>query len=154
MGPFRARPPPPARLARGWQRPRDVATRILLVDDEDSIHFAMQTYFSVFGYSVDGARSSAEALERLAGGSYPVVIVDLRLSKPSAQRTEPEGLGIVSRVRRDYPDTRVVVLTACDAELEPEALRRGAHCFLQKPQPLSRLVHIVEQLSRGESDAG
>lgn len=128
-------------------------TRILLVDDEESIHFAMQTYFSAFGYSVDEARTPAEALERLAARRYPVVIVDLKLSEGGGRRAEPAGLGIVEKLHRDCPETRVVVLTACDVEMEPEARRRGAHLFLQKPQPLPRLVRLVEQLSRGESHA-
>lgn len=128
-----------------------MGSRILFIEDEDSTHFAVREYFAEKGHPVDGARSREEALERLASTRYPVVIADLRLSEDAARRREPEGLEIVERVRREHPGTRVLVLTACGPELEPEARRRGADCFLQKPQPLSQIAEIVETLCRGDA---
>lgn len=128
-----------------------MGVRILLVEDEDSIHFGMREYFAPRGYAVDGASNAAEALQRLASTSYPVMIADLRLSEEDASQHEPEGLELVERVCRDYPGTRVLVLTACGRDLEPEARRRGADCFLQKPQPLSHIAEIVEMLCQGDA---
>ncbi len=128
-----------------------MGARILFIEDEESTHFGVREYFAERGYSVDGARSREEALERLASTRYPVVIADLRLTEGDARQREPEGLEIVEHVRREHPGTRVLVLTACGAELEPEARRRGADCFLQKPQPLSKIAEIVETLCRGDA---
>ncbi|HEX9050343.1 MAG TPA: response regulator [Anaeromyxobacter sp.] len=123
--------------------------RILLVEDEATTLSALRDYFAHIGYDVDCARARDEAVERLASTRYPVVIADLLLSKDGGGAYE--GLDVVERVRRDHPGTRVVVLTACGAELEPEARRRGADCFLEKPQPLARLAEIVRTLCRGRA---
>jgi CheY-like chemotaxis protein len=128
-----------------------VGRRILFVEDESSTHFGVREYFAELGDSVDCASDREEALERLATTSYPIVIADLRLSEDGASSHTPEGLEIIERVRRDHPDTRVLVLTACGEDLEAEARRRGADFFLQKPQPLAHVAEIVEKLCRGDT---
>lgn len=125
-----------------------MGARILFIEDEAATHFALREYFGERGYAVDGARTREEALERLASAHYPVVIADLRLSANDGGR-EPEGLEIVEEVRRRHPDARLLVLTACGEEFEAEALRRGADCFLQKPQPLPYIAEIIESLRGG-----
>ena len=54
--------------------------RLLVIDDEDSIRFAMKEYFEVHGYRVDCAREAEEAEALLAHLRYDVVIADLQLS--------------------------------------------------------------------------
>jgi CheY-like chemotaxis protein len=131
--------------------PPRVGRRILFVEDEGSTHFGVREYFAELGDSVDCASDREEALERLATTSYPIVIADLRLSEDGASSRTPEGLEIIERVRRDHPDTRVLVLTACEEHLEAEARRCGADFFLQKPQPLAHVAEIVEKLCRGDT---
>jgi DNA-binding NtrC family response regulator len=127
-----------------------MAARILLVDDENAVHFAMRDYMSQRGYAVDGARSAAEALGLLARSAYQVVIADLRLSEGRGARAELEGLDLIEDIRSRRPAARVLVLTGCAQELEAEARRRGADGFMQKPQPLARVAEMVERLCRGE----
>jgi len=114
--------------------------RILIVDDEESICFSMSEYFKLQGYHVDVAlkREDAEAL--LAQDPYEVVIEDLRLGG----KHDVEGLEIVELIRRQYPSTRIVVLTAYgSSEMEAEARTRGADAFLRKPKPLSDIAQVV-----------
>ena len=123
-----------------------MSSRILFVEDEASIHFAMREYFGAMGYLVDCAQDAAAAFKRIAATPYAVVIADLRLSGDHGVQGEPEGLAFIEQVRRDHPGTRVLVLTACGEELKGEALRLGADCFLQKPQSLSHLAEVVGKL--------
>jgi DNA-binding NtrC family response regulator len=124
---------------------------LLVVDDEDAIRFAMREYFTALGYRVACSRDVTEAKARLAGASYGIVIADLRLSS----RRESEGLEIVSYVREHYPSTRIVLLTAYgSAEVEAEARKRGAHAFLQKPQPLPEVARILCELPEGGPTEG
>jgi DNA-binding NtrC family response regulator len=135
------------RLAGGVRVP----PRILIVDDEGPILFAMQEYFTAHGYVVDCAREAGEAEAKLEAGSYSVVIADLRLTGSH----QVEGLEIVERVRQRHPGTRVIVLTAYGSpELAREAKRRGADRFLHKPQPLSRVERIVSELVRSLHEDG
>ena len=114
--------------------------RILIVDDEESIRFAMGEYFEVQGYHVDCAQSFEEADALLAKGPYLVVIVDLRLTGTS----NLGGLDVVRSARERYPDTRVIVLSAYRSpEIEAEVGRHGVGAFLRKPKPLPDLAQIM-----------
>jgi DNA-binding response OmpR family regulator len=114
--------------------------RILVVDDESAILFAMDEYFSARGYEVDCARGLEEAGARLQASRYEAVIADLRLTGSGGT----EGLEVVERVRSHHPSTRVIILTAFGSpEVEREARRRGADAFLHKPVPLPELARVL-----------
>jgi len=121
-----------------------VTTRkILVVDDEDPILFAMGEYFRRQGYEVDCAQEKEEAEALLAHNCYCVAIVDLCLSGSDGI----EGLEIVRFMRERCPGTRVVVLTAYGSvEIVTEAAKRGVDAFLHKPMPLFEVERIVSEL--------
>jgi two-component system response regulator PilR (NtrC family) len=126
--------------------------RLLLVDDEAAILFAMWDYLSRSGYVVDRASSRAEAERLLAAERYDLVIADLRLGA-----AEPRGgLEVLRRVRERQPRARTLLLTAYgSAEVEAELVRLGAGGLLSKPQPLSRIAGEVEELlGLGRPDSG
>ena len=116
--------------------------RVLFVDDEESIRFALRDYFGSAGYDVSAACDVHEAEALLAERVYEVVIIDLRLGPDS--RTL--GLDLASSVRKRHPSTAVVVFTAHGTvEVAREARRLGA-VFLEKPLPLPTLQTVIEQL--------
>jgi DNA-binding response OmpR family regulator len=124
------------------------AGRLLVVDDEPAIRFALSEYFRLNGWAVDAAAEKSEAEALLASTEYAVVIADLRLTGLHGV----EGLDLVQGSRRMRPRARVVVLTGNGTpELEVEARRRGADAFLHKPLPLVHLEAVVESLVRVES---
>lgn len=113
---------------------------MLVVDDEKTITFAIQNYFTRGGYRVDCAQELEEAEALLANVHYDVVIADLRLTGVHGS----EGLEIVRSVRERYPKTRVILLTAYGSpEIEAAAVRYGVDSFLQKPRPLAELAQVV-----------
>lgn len=117
--------------------------RILVVDDEEPILFAMQQYLSPCGYDVQCAREREEAEALLSYVEYDLVIADLRLS--ALQGTE--GLEILTYVKSRRPETPVVLLTAYGSPaVEAEARRRGSAAFLRKPQPLAKIAATVRRL--------
>ena len=117
--------------------------RILIVDDEDAILFAMRDYFTVRGYDVDAARDVTQAVAFLDTCCYAVVIADLCLSElPSV-----EGLEVASYVRKRHPETAVLLFTAHGPpEVEAEAKRRGVRVVLRKPQLLTEIERLVSAL--------
>jgi len=125
------------------RRVSDQLGRILIVDDEAAIRFALVEYFRGSGWTVDSASEKEEAEALLACTPYTVVIADLRLTGTHGV----EGLDIVQSSRHLSPETRVVLLTGnATPEIEVEARRLGADAFLQKPLPLAELEAIVEGL--------
>src|SRR5262249_13908910 len=116
---------------------------ILIVDDEETILFAMRDYLTASGGEVDYAQDLDEAGALVFAHHYALVIADLWLSGLWGA----EGLENVSPRRKRSPGTRVVVLTAYGTqETESEALRRGADAVLRKPKPLNQILQIVSGL--------
>ena len=131
------------RHGRGLALSSLITTRILIVDDEEPILFAMREYFTTKGYAVDCARETSEAEALIADNDYALAILDLRLSGTHGN----EGLDIIELVRAQSPQTRIILLTAYGSrEIEAEARRRGADAFLHKPKPLSEVAKIASGL--------
>jgi DNA-binding NtrC family response regulator len=131
-------------VARPLLSDRNVTSRLLIVDDEEPILFALREYFSTLGYEVHCAREVEEAEALLAHVQYQVVMADLRLTKSHGA----EGLEIIGAVRERCPWARIILLTAYGtAEVEAEARRRGADAFLYKPKPLSELARVIVSLA-------
>jgi DNA-binding response OmpR family regulator len=118
--------------------------RMLVIDDEEAILFALREYFTPMGYEVQCARGVEDAEALLEADGYAVMLLDLRLSGIGGS----EGLHIARRVRERDPAMRVVILTAYSSpEAEAEAHRVGVDAFLHKPQPLRELSAIVRRLT-------
>lgn len=123
----------------------DRVPRILVVDDEEPFRFAANDYFSSRGYEIDCSEELEEAEAMLSLNSYDVVIVDLRLGGIFTA----EGFEIIKNVRHQRPHIRTILFTAYGSpDVETEAFLRGADSFLQKPQPLSELARVVDELTR------
>lgn len=114
--------------------------KLLVIDDEESILFAMGEYFRLHGCEVDAARELEEAEALLAHCRYSAVIADLRLTGSYGT----EGLQLISDVRQQSPATRIVLLTAYgSSEIADEARRRGVDALLHKPKPLAEIAQVV-----------
>jgi len=114
--------------------------RMLLVDDERVITFALKSYFGKQGFEVDTAGECEEALALLAGHEYDVVIADLRLTGS----TEEEGLDVVRAARARSATTSIVLLTAYrTAAIAERAEAAGVDALMQKPKPLAELAQTV-----------
>jgi DNA-binding NtrC family response regulator len=121
-----------------------MSQRILVVDDEEPILFAIRDYFEPLGWQVDCAQELEEAEALLSHIRYTLLIADLRLSGIHSN----EGLELIRFVRERSPWTRVIVLTGYGSmEIETEAVGRGVDAFLQKPQPLAALAEIAARLT-------
>ncbi len=114
--------------------------RILVVDDEEPILFALREYFTALGYEVDAAREAGEAESCLASRQYDLVIADLRLCGSQGS----QGLDVLTSARKRAPKIRTILLTAYGSpEVEREARHRGVDAFLHKPKPLPEVARIV-----------
>ena len=114
--------------------------RILVVDDEEPILFALREYFTALGYDVDAAREAEEAEACLRDVRYDLVIADLRLCGSQGA----QGLEVLTWARQRAPETRTILLTAYGSpEVEREARQLGVDALLHKPKPLPEVAKIV-----------
>jgi DNA-binding response OmpR family regulator len=125
---------------------------MLVVDDRPTICFALGDYFGTRGWDVVCASNAAEAEALLEGRTFTVLIADLSLSAPGST----DGLELTRRVRRDWPRTRTIILTAYGTpEIERLARRIGVDAFLHKPAPLVELARVADALAeRGDECSG
>jgi len=118
--------------------------RILLVDDEPSVRFAIDHYFRAAGYDVQLAASGEEARAALAATHYDVVMIDVQLSGS----VEADGLDVVRMMRDHDPSARAIVLTGnASAAVRADAVRLGVEHVLEKPVRLKELATIVAGLT-------
>jgi DNA-binding NtrC family response regulator len=130
-------------MARDLLRRGIMPSPILIVDDQESILFALQEYFTALGYHVDCARDLAGAKALLGRTPYAVAITDLCLTGSSGT----EGLTLLDYIRHHHPATHVIILTAYGLpETEQEARRRGAEAFLRKRLSLPEVAQVVAAL--------
>jgi two-component system, OmpR family, response regulator TctD len=114
--------------------------RMLIVDDERVITFALQNYFVELGFIVDCAGESEEALALLTHKDYDIVIADLRLTGTTSE----EGLEVVRLARERSSSVSIILLTAYrTGGVQARASALGADALLQKPKPLPELAQTV-----------
>lgn len=117
--------------------------QLLIIDNEETIIFALKRYFSKLSYRVDAASELEEAEALVAHTHYDLVIADLSLTAGGST----EGLELLRFLRARSPETRAIVLTAFGTPaVEREAMRRGARAVLAKPQPLPELARVADEL--------
>ena len=112
-------------------------SRILVVDDEDSLRRVLQVQLEQDGYSVVTAASAQQAFSLLQLRGYDLVITDLRMPGLS-------GMEVLKQVKSQYSETVVIVLTAFGSvETAVEAMKAGAYDFLTKPVHPDELSLVV-----------
>ncbi|MFN0120169.1 MAG: response regulator [Blastocatellia bacterium] len=125
--------------------------KILVVDDEAGIRFALQDYLTAKGMDVACATSAGEADVMLSRNNYSVAIVDLRL----IGEIEDDGIVLLSRIRRHSPMTRTVLISAnMTTETAQRARDIGVDLVLSKPVPLHEVAAGIQRLTgEGRRDA-
>lgn len=112
---------------------------VLLVDDEESIRFAVAQYLTAKGYAVEVASTRAEAERLFAARRHPAVVTDLQLTY-----AEPRGgLELIHNVLADAPSTTTILVTAYACQAVRDEASRAGCLVLDKPFPLSKLTHAL-----------
>ncbi|GAB4212766.1 MAG: sigma-54 dependent transcriptional regulator [Sandaracinaceae bacterium] len=102
-------------------------SRVLVVDDEESIRLVLRTLLRKHGYDVDVAASAEEALEKVATSAPDFVLTDVRMGGM-------DGLGLVRALRARGLESVVIVMSAYGSvDLAIEAMQAGAYDYVAKP---------------------
>jgi putative nucleotidyltransferase with HDIG domain len=118
-------------------------TRVLIVDDDAVVRDAIGMVLTDEGYECKTTSGAESALDMVREADPHLVISDMKMPGK-------DGLWLLDRLRRERPDTAVVMLTAYgDTEAAVECLRRGATDYLLKPPRSVDLLRAIERaLSR------
>lgn len=117
--------------------------RLLIVDDEPTILLTLSYALRAEGVDVITASRLEPAEEALSRYTFDVVIVDIRMSGILGI----EGLELLSYIKRNWPKTDVIVMTAHGSdEIRKEAYDRGASYYYNKPVDIRELSERVRGL--------
>jgi DNA-binding response OmpR family regulator len=121
--------------------------RILIVDDEPSVHDVLRAYLSHHGYDVVSARTGREALALAADRPPALVVLDLGLpdipgEEVCAVLRRSSAPGIIMLTARTTEDDRIL------------GLELGADDFVTKPYSPRELVSRVKAVLRRTSGGG
>jgi DNA-binding NtrC family response regulator len=112
---------------------------ILLVEDKDSLRRVLRLTLENAGYTVAEAVDARAALNEIANSRHRLVLTDLRMPNGS-------GLDVLRSARSADADVPVIVMTAFGSIDEAvQAMKDGAHDFLQKPVDSNHLLLLVER---------
>src|SRR5262249_27535251 len=120
---------------------RDFAPlRVLIVDDEPLIRWAMSETLLQTGHAVTEAGDAKETLQRLSSGLIPdVILLDYRLP-------DSDDLRLLETIRRVSPTSSVVMMTAYGTPaVQAGALELGVFRFVTKPLEMSALDPLVRK---------
>lgn len=116
-----------------------MSASILVVDDEQTARLVVSEFLKGKGYEVNQAGTLAEARQSIATIPPDIIILDVRL---------PDGHGpnLLNETSRLALKPQVIIITAHgDISMAVEAMRAGAHDFIEKPLDL---LHLEESVKR------
>jgi DNA-binding response OmpR family regulator len=123
------------------------STRILLVDDEQSVQTLLSYPLRKDGYQVTSALDGREALDRFGEGRFDLVILDVMLPKL-------DGVEVCRQLRR-RSQVPIIMLTAKGAETDKVAgLDVGADDYITKPFSMREFRSRVKAALRRSRMAG
>src|ERR1039458_3034392 len=123
---------------------------ILVVDDDASLASTLKEFLTREGYSVEVARSAAEALSiQQANPGISLALVDLIMPVT-------DGLTLTDELRRRDPGLSVIIMTGYGTiETAVDAIKRGAEDYVTKPfdyeavrKKIARLTEVIELRER------
>ncbi|UCG57573.1 MAG: sigma-54-dependent Fis family transcriptional regulator [Phycisphaerales bacterium] len=113
--------------------------KILVIDDEESMRDSCRQTLSRDGNSVELAEDGTKGLAMLAGRSFDIVVLDLKMPGLS-------GLEVLKHIKQSDPATVVIVITGyATVDSAVEAMKSGAYDFVPKPFTPDTLRVIVKR---------
>ena len=115
-------------------------TRILIVDDEMVIRESLAGWLKRDGYEVGTVAGGEEALDLLKQKGFDILLLDIQLDGMS-------GMEVLSRVKEEYPDIDVVMITAFGSvQSAVQAMKSHAFDYLLKPFDPDELGLMIKKL--------
>jgi PAS domain S-box-containing protein len=117
-------------------------SRVLIVDDEESIRYTLMEFLVDEGHSVKTVEGLREAKKYLEGEDADIVVTDLRLG-------DGTGIDLLKFVKDNLPFTQVIIITGYpEVETAAQAVRLGAFDYIVKPVKQETILHVVRLADR------
>ncbi|HYS78179.1 MAG TPA: response regulator transcription factor, partial [Candidatus Dormibacteraeota bacterium] len=117
--------------------------KVLIVDDHRMFREGIRRRLARYSrFKVMGEAASAEEAIKIMEQAAPaIVILDIRMQGPS-------GIDLARRLRREWPDVKILVLSGYDFDQYVRALARiGIHGYLLKDCPQEDLIEALDEIA-------
>lgn len=114
-------------------------SRVLVVDDEQAICWALQQALTEDGHRVVTVATAEEALKASQSERPDVILMDVRL--PGM-----DGIAALAELRKDPASTPVIIMTAFGSlDIAVGAINSGAFEYLPKPFDLDDAISVIRR---------
>ena len=114
-------------------------TSILILDDEPIVVRRLKPALEKLGFQVETFTQSADALERVEGRDFDIVITDLKMDGL-------DGMQFLTKVKERSPKTEIIVITGfATMETTKESFQKGVFDFLAKPFKIAEIQEAVQR---------
>lgn len=111
--------------------------KILVVDDEKDIRNMLSAFLKKEKYMVKEAEDGDVAVERLDSELFDLVLLDNRMPKRG-------GLEVLEIIKRDYPKTSVIMISAYDDQSDINSAKAFGADFIAKGKPFDQKELFVK----------
>lgn len=115
-------------------------SRILVVDDEDTLRTVLSQELKGEGYDVDTAADGQIAIDTLKNKLFELVLLDIKMPNVN-------GFEVLKYIKQNHPNLKVIMLTGfADLKNAIESKKLGAEDFVSKPYDLVDLITTIERV--------
>jgi len=119
----------------------ELKTRLLVVDDEQSIRRLCMTIGNTLGYLCAEAESAEAALARLDSDAPDLILTDLKLPTMS-------GVELLKQAKMLFPHTEVAIMTGHGSiESAVDAMKLGAYDYIEKPFRVEKMRLLLQRMA-------
>jgi DNA-binding NtrC family response regulator len=113
--------------------------RVLVADDERNLRDLIVRELTRKGHEAEGAADGQEAVDRIAQGSYDVLVLDMKMPRKS-------GIDVLRELAGAPDSPQIIVMTGVqDVATAVEAMKLGAYDYLSKPTRIEVLDVLVRK---------
>jgi two-component system, OmpR family, KDP operon response regulator KdpE len=113
------------------------ATTLLIVDDDPNIRRTIARWMGSHGFIVTEAGTAGEALDQMAEHAAAITVCDVGLP-------DRNGLWLAAQMRRQFPQTALVITTGFGIAALPSNLDPDAIGYLAKPFTKQQLLRTID----------
>lgn len=116
--------------------------RVLVIDDEEGVCELLRDVLESEGYEVFVTYTAAEGMEALYNFKPDTVLLDIKLP-------DDNGIKVMERIKEIGVSVPIILMTAFGTtEIAIQAMKEGAHDYLNKPLNLDELILSVQKAVR------
>jgi two-component system, cell cycle response regulator len=128
------------RAKEDW--PKLAPQKILVVDDEQQVCDLLAEALSFMGHEVLTARDGVDALERMDGRAFSVVVTDMDMPRM-------DGMELIKQLVEDHVEVDIIAITGHTMKYKyTDVIAAGAADFITKPFTLNELEAKLNRLIR------